>query len=258
MIDPAANGFLHSNASGNGAKDSSVSKITQLYAELELFSLGEPPQHTLFILDRTLAAAIAAAEPAQEQLLVIDPPVDVAQRFRLADDTAALFTGEQQPVGLPLVETRPGGVAHLRVGQHFLDLYSQRHTNIICLPALNILCGGDFGSDACLPAVATGSNGDDELETLRLLARLVKQRPLQLYIPRVGALSKNAVEVMERLAANVAYLHSLRRALLPLAQRQAPLTEITALAPSLLPAAYRATNETRHLENLRRLYIGLR
>lgn len=230
-------------------------KITQLFARLELFSAGEPPSHTLFVQGEPNLAEHNPLQPAQEQLLLIDPPVDVADRFRLPTQTAVLFTGEPTAVGLSLLETKPGGVAHLRIGEHFLDLYSQVGSAVVYLPALGIICGGSFGSDAILPAVAAGSTGDQELATLRLLAQLVKQRRFQLYMPRIGTLSRSPVEMMERLAADVAYLHGLRRVVLPIAQQHEPFTQIEAVAASLLPAARRSlVCQEQHQTNLRHLY----
>ena len=179
----------------------------------------------------------------------------MAERFRLPADTAVLFTGVPNTVTLPLVQTKAGGVAHLRIGQHFLDLYAQPASSVVYLPALGILCGGDFGSDVILPAVATGSTGEAELGTLRLLAQLVKQRRFQFYIPRSGALSGNGVAIMERLAADVAYLHGLRRVVLPLAQSGAAFSQIEAVADSLLPITRRnAACREQNFRNLRNLY----
>lgn len=230
-------------------------KITQLFEYLELFSEGEPPAHTLFVQGQPTLAERNPLQPAQEQLLLIDPPAAVADRFRLPAESAVLFTSASNAVTLPQVQTKPGGVAHLRVGQHFLDIYSQQDSAVVYLPALGILCGGHFGSDAILPAVALHSTGEQELETLRLLAQLVKQRRFQLYIPRIGALSNNPVEVMERLAADVAYLHGLRRVALPLAQHGEPLSQLETVAASLLPTVRRsAVCQEQNLVNLRRLY----
>lgn len=231
-----------------------TAQITQLFEHLELFSEGKPPAHTLFIQGRP---AFAEGEPLQtaEQLLLIDPPADVATRFRLPAETAVLFTGAPTAVGLAQLQTKPGGVAHLRVGQHFLDLYTQPESAVVYLPALGIVCGGAFGSDSLLPAVAAASTGELELATLRLLAQLVKQRRFQLYIPRTGALSSSPVEMMERLAADVAYLHGVRRVVLPIAEQGEPFTQIEAVAPSLLPTTRRSTAcQAQHLSNLRRLY----
>jgi hypothetical protein len=231
-------------------------KITQLFAQLELFSEGEPPAHTLFVQGQpTLAEQRDLLQPTPEQLLLIDPPSDVAVRFRLPADTAALFTSAPNAVALPLVQTKADGVAHLRIGQHFLDLYAQPTSVIIYLPALGILCGGDFGSDAILPSVATGSTGEAELGVLRLLVHLTKQRRFQLYIPRMGTLSGNRIEVIERLAADVAYLHGLRRVALPLAQQGAAFSQIETVADSLLPPTRRTTAcQRQNLQNLRTLY----
>lgn len=230
-------------------------QITQLFARLELFSAGEPPSHTLFVQGEPNLAEHNPLQPAQEQLLLIDPPADVTERFRLPTQTAVLFTGKPAAVALSLLETKPDGVAHLRIGEHFLDLYSQVGSAVVYLPALGIVCGGSFGSDAILPAVAPGSTGDQELTTLRLLAQLVKQRRFQLYIPRIGALSSSPVEMMERLAADVAYLHGLRRVALPIAQQGEPFAQIEAVAASLLPATRRTpVCQIQNMTNLQHLF----
>ena len=232
-----------------------TAKITQLFAQLELFSEGEPPAHTLFVQGQPTLVEHNPLQPAQEQLLLIDPPADIATRFRLPTETAVLFTGTPTAVGVTQLQMKPGGVAHLRIGQHFLDLSSQVDSAVVYLPAVGIVCGGTFGSDVLLPTVAVASTGAQELETLRLLAQLVKQRRFQLYIPRLGQVSSSPIEMMERLAADVAYLHGLRRVVLPIAQQSEPFAQIEVVAASLLPAARRsAAGQTQHLINLRRLY----
>ena len=232
-----------------------TAKITQLFAQLELFSEGEPPAHTLFVQGQPTLAEHNPLQPASEQLLLIDPPADVATRFRLPTETAVLFTGASTAVGVTQLQTQPGGVAHLRIGRHFLDLYSQVDSAVVYLPAVGIVCGGAFGSDALLPTVAVASTGAQELETLRLLAQLVKQRRFQLYIPRIGQLSSTPVEMMERLAADVAYLHGIRRVVLPVAPQGEAFAQIEAVAGSLLPATRRSVAcHAQHLINLRRLY----
>lgn len=230
-------------------------KIIQLFEHLELFSEGEPAQHTLFVLGRAPLAELGATHTSAEQLLLIDPPPDVRQRFKLEGDVAVLATGTPLDVGLAQLQTVAGGVAHLRVGEHFLDIYTQSQGAIVHLPALGILCGGLFGSDAALPRLASGSTGDEELDTLRLLARLVKQSRLQLYIPQRGALSSNQTEVMQRLAQDVAYLHTLRRVVPAMVQRGETLSALLQLADSLLPEERRSTRcQEIHLLNLQTLY----
>ncbi len=100
----------------------------------------------------------------RNQLLIIDPPADVTARFRLEDDVAVLYTAQRRAAaadtGLPKVQTMPGGVAHLRVGEHFLDLYVQRQSVVVHFPALGIVAGGDFGSDVVPPRLAPGSDWD--------------------------------------------------------------------------------------------------
>jgi len=226
-----------------------ATKIVQLFEHLELFSAGQPPQHTLFILGRAPLSPLTALQPPRDQLLLIDPPADVRQRFKLDGDVAVLFTGAPQDVGLPQVQTVAGGVAHLRVGEHFLDIYTQSQSAVIYLPALGLLCGGSFGSDATLPILAAGSDGSEELDTLRLLARLVKQSRFQLYIPQIGALSHVQTEVMARLAQDVGYLHTLRRVVPAIRQRGEEFSAVLAVADSLLP-------EGKHSELCRKIHLG--
>ncbi len=214
-------------------------QIVQLYEHLELFSVGEPPQHTLFVLGRSPAAM------ASDQLLLVDPPLDATQRFKLEGNVAALFTGPTLPVDLPLVETKPGGVAHLRVGTHLLDLYSQSAGNVLHLPAVGILLGGNLGSDVDLPALSASSDGEALLDTLRLLARLVKERHVQLYIPRIGTFCQERTEIMRRLAADVAYLHGLQRVVPAVADRGDDEATIQSIAASLQPAERRSALATR-------------
>jgi hypothetical protein len=215
--------------------DSSSQKrpqILQLYQNLELFSEGTPPSNSLFVLGQ----GIDAAGRVRNQLLIIDPPADAAERFRLEEDVAALYTGERSRAPLPQVELIAGGVAHLRVGEHFLDVYVQKAGVIVYLPAVGVVLSGDYGSDALPPRIVPGSDGGDELEMLRLLARLIKHDNFQLCVPHVGSTVKEKPKVMERLAADVAYLHGLRRVVPGLLQRGEPLETIERIADSLLPA----------------------
>ncbi len=227
--------------------------ITQLYPHIELLSEGDPPQHSLFLLGRNPLSI----GQAQDEFLLIDPPSDVTSRFRLEGRVAALFTGEDRHAGVAVVHSLPGGLAHVRIGDHLLDIYSQRGRAIVHLPALGIIGAGDLGSNATLPAVAVSSNGEEELDALRLLARLVRGRKLQLFIPSVGALSGDAVEVMERLADDVAYLHSLRRVIAALVRSGDPLDAALALADTLLPANRRTPRcQAINRENVRRLFAS--
>lgn len=134
----------------------------------------------------------------------------MTERFRLDGDLAVLSTGATIAVALPQVQTGAGGIAHIRVGAHYLDIYSQQQSNVIRLPALGILCGGSFGSDALVPTVRTfrwqrGVRDPALAGTIR-----AKRRNFQIYIPRCGALSQDRLAVMQRLAADVAYLHEVR------------------------------------------------
>jgi hypothetical protein len=230
-------------------------QVLQLYPLVELFVEGDPPTNALFVLGRS-AAPIGNPSAPQEQLLLIDPPDDVGERFRLEGNVAVLFTGSMRELNLPAVRTEAGGLAHIRVGDHFLDIYSQQEANIVHFPALGILCAGDFGSDVDLPRIGVGSDGSRELDILRLLARLVKEPHQQLFIPRLGGFVRERVDAMQRLAADVAYLHGLRRVLLPLAGRDADET-IAAAAPSLLPEGRRsALCHSTHETNLK-ILLGL-
>lgn len=222
-------------------------KITQLLEQFELYSEGDPPRHSLFVMARL---------PGQpERLLLVDPPPDVNTRFGLAEETAVLFTGPAQEVGLPLVQTQPGGVAHINVGQHLLDIYAQQSANLIHFPAVGVLCGGTFGSNLTLPELAQGSNGEDEIESLRLLVRLVKGRRLQLYIPRSGSISSDKVEVIGRLAEDVSYLHGLRRGVAQAASNGTFWQQAEQMIASLLPANRRTPGAVAiHRQNIQHLY----
>lgn len=181
-------------------------KITQLYANLELFSEGEPIHHSLFV------RSPGDGNGDVERLLVIDPPTDITERFTLAPQSAALYTGGNARVALPEYVVETTDVAHIRIGEHLLDVYSRpSEKRVVYFPALGVLCGGDYGSDMTLPLLGKGSNGETELETLRMLARLSKSRKLRLFLPRIGSVSDDPIRLMERLAADVAYIHGLRR-----------------------------------------------
>ncbi|MBX3051462.1 MAG: hypothetical protein KF753_08320 [Caldilineaceae bacterium] len=224
-----------------------MTKITQLYERLELLSEGDPPSHTLFVMARLLGTP--------DRLLLIDPPADVAQRFTLAEENAVIFTGAATETGLSALQTQPGGVAHISIGEHLLDIYSQQTGNVIYFPTLGVLCGGEFGSDLALPRLAVGSDGSDEIEALRLLAQTVKQRRVDVYIPRQGSLARDRVEVMGRLAGDVAYLHGLRRVVPGGVAQGEALERIERVAATLLPDN-RRTPLCReiHEENVERLW----
>ena len=227
-------------------------KITQLYPYLELFSEGEPPRNTLFILGK---APLSVINSEPDQMLIVDPPADVSARFSLSGNVAALFSGAPRDVQVSQMQTEPGGVAHLRLGEHFLDVYSQPRHNVIHLPTLGILYGGAFGSDdvppQVMPPLDNGEAGGMELETLRLLAGLLKRR-VRLYIPHVGAISEEPVATMTRLADDVAYLHALRRVIPAAVRRGDDLAQIERLGDALLPEQWRTpAGRTVHRDNLR-------
>jgi hypothetical protein len=233
-------------------------RITQLYAHLELLSEGNPPANTLFVMGRD-GIPTADALLGRSQLLVVDPPDDLITRFRLEDDAAVIFTGAPRSVGLPVVQTAAGGVAHLRIGDHFLDIYVQQNGVVLHIPALGIIVGGGFGSDCLPPTLGENSTGEAELDTLRLLARLLKARNFQLYIPADGATSQDRTAVMERLASDVAYLHGLRRVIPPLVQRGEPLETVERITDSLLPANCRSPHgEAIHEQNVQVLVEAAR
>src|SRR6476620_9339687 len=102
---------------------SSATQIVQLFEHLELFSEGEPPRHTLFVLGRAPLRAVDLNQTIEDQLLLIDPPPDVQQRFKVEGNVAVLFTRAPVETGLPHLQTVTGGVAHLRIGEHFWDIY---------------------------------------------------------------------------------------------------------------------------------------
>lgn len=212
-------------------------KITQLYRYLELYSEGSPPRHSLFIFAPAAGPIkLGSSASSEDQLLIVDPPADISQRFKLGNQTAALLTSTAEATTpIALVQTVPGGVAHLRIGEHFLDVYSQRYGAVVHLPALGVICGGEFGSDQTVPRLAAASDGSDELEALRLLARLLKQHRLAFYIPRVGSEIVDKYVAMGKLAEDVGYINNLRRVITPLALRGESMEAVNDVAESLLP-----------------------
>lgn len=228
------------------------SRILQLYQFLELFIEGEPPRNTIFVLER---APLSVMESHGDRLLIIDPPTSAIAKFRLEGAATSIFTGEVRESGLPQLQTQPGGVAHIRMGEHFLDIYSQQGSNILYFPALGLLCSGTFGSDVTLPKIGPGSDGGEELDTLRLLAQLVK-RNLRLFIPQVGTFCEEPTQAMQRLAEDVGYLHGLRRVVPALAQRGDALEDVWQVAESLLPKTRQSNLCKRmHQENIKQLWL---
>ncbi len=226
-------------------------RILQLYEHIELYSQDDPPRNSLFVLGRP---PLSVLNDAQEQLLIIDPPGDASSRFKLEGAVAVLFTDPDREIDLPRLTAAREGVAHIQVGQHFLDVYNQPHSTIVHLPALGIICGGDFGSDVTLPRLAPGSSGGGELDTLRLLAGLLKRR-LQLYIPRIGEPVSDQVRALEQLAEDVAYILGMQRVIPPMAQRGDAFEAVGALSDSLLPGSRRSPlARAVHEENLRTLF----
>jgi hypothetical protein len=252
---PTSSLILLDNAPLNQANaESAASKrISQLYEHLELYSEGQPAQHTLFVLQRTPLATITAPD----RLLIIDPPPEAANKFHLQGEVAALSCLPRRPAGFNYLQTMPGGLAHLRIGQHFLDIYSQRYSAVVVFPTLGIVYGGPFGGNQTVPELADGSDASDELEALRLLARLVKQR-LHLFIPHSGDLSSNPIEVMAWLAEDVSYLHKLRRVIPSLRQAGEAYAQALQIADSLLPDERRTlAARTIHERNVQILWNSL-
>lgn len=235
-----------------------TASITRLYEHLELFSEGDMPHNTLFVLGRPTLAERDPTQAANDQLLVIDPPTDLTDRFRIEGDAALLYTGVAAEIALPQVQTQVGGVAHIRIGMHYLDIYSQLQSTVVYFPALGILCGGPFGSEVVVPTVADHSDGSEELETLRLLAQLLKQPKFQLFIPRIGAVQPEKVTVMQQLAADVAYLHKVRNAMQEIIERGESAEVVETVAPTLLPERRQsAASTTIHQQNLERIYENM-
>jgi hypothetical protein len=230
-------------------------KLVQLYNHVELLSEGDPPANSLFVLGRAAGSSIVAGTGEPDQLLIVDPPADIATRFRQPGPVAVIYTGEVHNAGLPLMKTVPGGTAHIRLGEHYVDIYSQRYHSVVHLPALGLLCSGAFGSDSALPLLADESDGEQELQTLLLLAKLVKQHRMQLFIPHTGGYTADNSVALARLADDVAYLHSLRRIIPPLALQVDPLDVVMDAAATLLPTERSgAAAQAAHRVNITRLY----
>jgi hypothetical protein len=154
-----------------------------------------------------------------------------------------------------LLQTVAGGTAHIRLGEHYLDIHAQATSAIIHLPALGLLCSGQFGSDATLPALAAESAGDDELQSLLLLARLLKQHRLQLMIPHTGTPVTDKSTALARLASDVAYLNELRRLIPPSVRRGEGLEQVMELADRLVPAERSSdAAQSVHRANVARLH----
>jgi hypothetical protein len=242
-----------------GPQEGGGPRILQLYQDLELFSEGDPQANSLFVLGRSLGVVPDQVGLWRDQLLVIDPPADLAARFRLDGDVAVLATSgaAELPGDLARVATERGGVAHIRIGEHFLDIYAQAAGCVVHLPAIGVLLGGVYGSDVTPPHLAPGSDGEEELDTLRLIARILKSHHFQLFIPRLGTMARDKLAVMERLAADVAYLHGLRRVIPALVARGESWAMIETVGDSLLSSAMQSPAAQQvHTANLRTLAAG--
>jgi len=238
----AANGLPHADV-----------RIVQLYEHIELYREGSPYANTLFVLGRERGPN--ALFGGGDQTLLIDPPPDAAERFRFDGQVSALYTvAGAADEGFLTVQTVPGGVAHIRIGNHYLDIYSERGGTLIALPAIGLLYSGGVGSDSVVPVVGEGSDGSAELDVLVAAARLVKGLRLQLMIPRYGEWEYDKAEALHRLAGDVAYLHRLRRVLPAQANRNLDAATLLENADSLLPAD-RSNQLSReiHRANVRRL-----
>ncbi len=235
--------------------ENSGPQITQLYPFVELLREGTPPRHSLFVLEP--GADLLHALETGDRLLVLDPPADLATRFRLPAETAVLGCSKPVALDLPQLQLIPGSVAHVRLGDQYLDIYTYTGGALVHFPPLGILYSAGFGSDLMPPALAHDSDGTGELDTLRLLARLLKQRRVRLLIPHIGSTCNDLPTMMARLAADVGYLHNLRRVLPALAHTaDAPPS---ALIESLLPAERRSDPaRERHATNVEQLLTTLR
>lgn len=189
-----------------------------------------------------------------DELLLVDPPVDVSQRFQLPERSAVVFTGARVETGLATVERVHAGDAHLRFGERLVDIHHHAHSTLVLLPEMGILCCGAFGSDVVPPQVAPTSDGSEELDVLRHAARLVRDPGVQLLIPRFGSIVSGRARAMERLAEDVAYLHALRRTLSPMVQRANGVHDLSTVAATLLPAGWRTEyGRELHAANVRAL-----
>lgn len=171
-----------------------------------------------------LARGVAPPLGDGDELLIVDPPADMAG-FVLPERTAVVRTclSEQPlPPGAALVELQPGGVAHIRLGEHLLDIYAQQGGALVHLPELGLLCSGELASNRLPPRLAPGSDGASELDALRLCARLVREGRVRMLIPHVGDLVEAPTAMMERLADDVAYIHALRRSVQAVHAKTAP------------------------------------
>lgn len=221
--------------------------IARLYPSIELYSEGDPALNTLFVLGHT-----QSGPPGIEEMLLVDPPEDVARRFRLPERSAAAFTGAPVDTGLPAVAHSDDGERHVRFGEKLVDLYFHEHGALILLPELGILCCGMMGSDVLPPVVGPGSDGQAELDALRIAARLMRTSGVQLLIPRCGEPVSGRPAIGERLANDVAYLHGLRRTLLPLRAHPPEVEDVKGLAAALLPEPWTTSYARQvHAANVR-------
>ncbi len=182
-----------------------------------------------------LGKGLAAPLGDGDELLLVDPPEDVRNRFTLPDRVVAVSTTGAAPAGLTTLDSQPGGVAHLRIGEHLVDLHTFANRTVVHLPAVGLLCAGEFGQHDLPPRLQHGESGEEELAVLRLLARIVRERRIQLFLPHTGEPVGDILQVMSALAEDVGYIHSLRRNVNAIARSRDGLNAALAVADSLLP-----------------------
>jgi hypothetical protein len=228
-----------------------VGSITRLYPAIELYSDGGLPNNALFVLGRSTAAL-----SEQDELLVVDPPSDLSEHF-VAPERVAGVTTDGAPVsaGIRALDVKAGDVAHIRIGDHFVDVHGFAGGAVVHLPMVGIVCGGDCASSTLVPRLAVGSDGTDELERLRLIARLVRERRIHVYVPRTGELISDGVQLMERLAADVGYVHGLRRVIPALRERGETVGGALEIGETLLPDSRTSVSaRSVHEANVRMLH----
>lgn len=203
-------------------------RATQLFEHLELLSEGIPEHNTLFVLSRVLG------QP--DELLLVDPPADVTARFQLPERTAVLTSGPDAPQPpLPTLHPADQAVVHVQVGQHLLDILGMGPWRVVYLPAVGLLWSGSFGSQVVVPRVRSRLEVEMGVQVLRTMARIVRERRLQVLIPRIGEPVWDRVEAMTRLAEDLVYLQGLLRVAPGAARREEVARALEVLSASLLP-----------------------
>lgn len=228
-----------------------MGSITRLYPGIELYTDGELPSNALFVLGRSLTAS-----GEQDELLVVDPPRDLNEHFVAPERLAGVTTDSAPlPAGVSALEVKAGDVAHIRIGEQLIDVHGFAGGAVVHLPTVGIVCGGDYASSALVPRLAAGSDGSDELQRLRLIARLVRERRVHVYVPRTGELISDGVPLMERLAADVGHIHGLRRVVPALCERGETIGVALQIGETLLPDSRTSVAaRSMHAANVRALY----